>query len=294
MRREKASRFFIGAIAWVSISAASLSCHKQHDAAPVPVPSVPALKLASSATLGNYVADTKGRTLYVFAPDIDGSSHCSGGCALVWPSFYDSSISVTTIPSSLTASDFTTITGTNGKKQTAYRGWPLYYYAPKDASGNNVAEAPGETKGENVGKVWFVVKPAYDLMIASKTVVHAVTKDSSAKQFLVDSAGNTLYYFLKDEQKPDSLATNCIGNCILTWPVFHGNVADLPSLLLKTEFGEITRADGPSGTARKQTTYRGRPLYYYTPDAFAKAATKGHGVGNNWFVVAPDVLSIKK
>jgi predicted lipoprotein with Yx(FWY)xxD motif len=294
MRNVNALRFIVRVFSIVILAALAFSCHKQHEPAPVPPTVSPALKVATSNTLGTYIADSKGRTLYVFAPDIDGTSKCAGGCLLVWPPFYDSSISVTTIPNSLTASDFTTVTATNGQKQTAYRGWPLYYYAPKDTNGNNVAEAAGETKGENVGKVWFVAKPAYDVMIASKTVLHAVTKDSSAKQFLVDSAGNTLYYFLKDELKPDSLSTNCIGNCILTWPVFHGNVADLPSLLLKTDFGEIVRNDGPGGTQRKQTTYRGRPLYYYTPDAFQKGAAKGQGVGNNWFVTAPDVTSIKK
>ncbi|MEO5592002.1 MAG: hypothetical protein ABIR15_05990, partial [Chitinophagaceae bacterium] len=63
-----------------------------------------------------------------------------------------------------------------------------------------------------------------------------------------------------------------------------------PSLLVKTNFGEITRTDGT--VTRKQSTYKGRPLYYYTPDTFKRGVAKGEGVGTVWWVMKPDILKI--
>ncbi|HTE12896.1 MAG TPA: hypothetical protein VK645_18075, partial [Chitinophagaceae bacterium] len=176
-------------------------------------------------------------------------------------------------------------------KQTVFRGWPLYYYAPS-VNGTNVRELPGEKKGEKIGNIWFVVKTNYSIMLGNKKVGISGTTDSTTKEFLTDSAGNTLYYFVKDSLNPTTLPVNCIGGCITTWPVFYTSNLTLPSLLNKTDFGEITRTDGAGGTTRKQSTFKGRPLYYYTPDAFTRGAAKGEGVGNTWFVMKPDILKI--
>ncbi len=253
---------------------------------------ITSVQLATDPVLGTILTDNKGYTLYYFSPDIDGGiNKCAGGCLAVWPIFYDSLLSASTLGSGLNVSDFTTITTSLGTKQTAYKGWPLYHYAPKDAiSGANVRELPGAKGGEKVGNVWFVVKTNYSIMLADKKVVASGTTDSTTKEFLVDSAGNTLYYFVKDSLNPTTLPTNCSGGCITTWPVFYTSNLTLPSLLVKTDFGEITRTDGT--VTRKQSTYRGRPLYYYTPDAFARGSAKGEGVGKFWFVTKPDVAKI--
>jgi predicted lipoprotein with Yx(FWY)xxD motif len=42
------------------------------------------VKLASSK-LGRILVDGKGRTLYLFAADTNGTSTCSGACAATWP-----------------------------------------------------------------------------------------------------------------------------------------------------------------------------------------------------------------
>jgi predicted lipoprotein with Yx(FWY)xxD motif len=65
---------------------------------------------------------------------------------VAWPAFYAENISV---PESLNASEFTAAIRTDGMEQTAYRGWPLYYYY-KDIR-------PGDVLGQNVNSVWFVV-----------------------------------------------------------------------------------------------------------------------------------------
>jgi hypothetical protein len=51
-------------------------------------------------------------------------------------------------PSGATAA-FATIARTDGTSQVTYNHWPLYYYA-----GDSKA---GDTTGQNVGKVWFVM-----------------------------------------------------------------------------------------------------------------------------------------
>ncbi|MFT3932319.1 MAG: hypothetical protein QM726_01790 [Chitinophagaceae bacterium] len=264
------------------------SCSK--DKTPDKIQSV---KLANDAVLGSILVDGKGYTLYYFSNDIDGGiNKCTGGCLAVWPIFYDSLLSASTIGTGLNAADFGTITTSLGTKQTTYKGWPLYYYAPKDASGNNVREAVGQTGGEKVGNIWFVVKTNYSIFLANKKVVTTGTTDSTLKEFLTDSVGNTLYLFTKDSLNPTTLPTNCVSGCITTWPVFYTSNITVPSYLSKADFGEITRTDGTGGTTRKQSTYRGRPLYYYAPDGYIRGAAKGEGVGKVWYVMMPTITKI--
>jgi hypothetical protein len=47
--------------------------------------------------------------------------------------------------------DFGTIKRDDGQMQATYKGWPLYYYIKDQVS--------GETAGQGVGGVWFVVNP---------------------------------------------------------------------------------------------------------------------------------------
>ena len=106
------------------------------------------VNLSTNDTLGTYLVNETGFSLYYFANDApgNGSSTCYGNCMVAWPPFYAENISV---PESLNASEFTDAMRTDEKEQTAYRGWPLYYYF-KDTK-------PGDVLGQNVNKVWFVV-----------------------------------------------------------------------------------------------------------------------------------------
>ncbi|HEX6519450.1 MAG TPA: hypothetical protein VF070_05460 [Streptosporangiaceae bacterium] len=83
------------------------------------------------------LANDKGLTLYWFAPDTPTASRCSGECAAYWPP----------VPGSVTAGPgvtgkLSTITRSDGSKQAAYNGRPLYTYvgdsSPGQASGNNL------------------------------------------------------------------------------------------------------------------------------------------------------------
>jgi predicted lipoprotein with Yx(FWY)xxD motif len=112
---------------------------------------------ASNPSLGTYLTDGRGMTLYHLLSD-QGSytSKCTDAtCTGIWPPFYTAAIN---IPANLNLNlaDFGTIT-VNGYKQyqqTTYKGWPLYYYY-KDIR-------PGDTYGQSLTDsygVWSVVSP---------------------------------------------------------------------------------------------------------------------------------------
>lgn len=112
-----------------------------------------------------------------------------------------------------------------------------------------------------------------------KDVSHTVKLKAKARvgSYLTDAKGMTLYYFKKDA--PGKSA--CIGDCIARWPVFYTRKVSVSGKLDKTDFAAITRGDGI-----KQTTYKGRPLYYFTKDA-AAGDMNGEGVNNLWYVITP-------
>ena len=98
--------------------------------------------------IGSYLTDEKGMTLYLFKKDVAGKSACAGACVEKWPLF---AVETVTVPEGVKGTDFGTILREDGKKQTTYKGLPLYYYF-KDVK-------PGDTEGQGVYDVWHVVAP---------------------------------------------------------------------------------------------------------------------------------------
>jgi predicted lipoprotein with Yx(FWY)xxD motif len=96
---------------------------------------------------GNILVDDHGMTLYRFTPDQPNNSVCYGSCASDWPP-----VLVDSIPSTSDASlgaNLGIAPRTDGTQQLTYQGSPLYYF---------VADAqPGDTNGQGVSGVWFVV-----------------------------------------------------------------------------------------------------------------------------------------
>ena len=88
-------------------------------------------------------------TLYYFTKDSVGKSTATGAVLANWPIF---NVSNFVVPSTLNASDFGTITRDDGQKQATFKGWPLYYFI-KD-------QATGDTQGQGIGGIWFVIDPA--------------------------------------------------------------------------------------------------------------------------------------
>ncbi|QGQ94425.1 hypothetical protein EHS13_05650 [Paenibacillus psychroresistens] len=227
------------------------------------------LAIGTSATLGNYLTDAKGISLYYFDKDTKGVSNCTGECLAKWPLFYAEHISV---PMGLKAEDFGTITRTDGAKQTTFKGFPLYYWV------SDVKR--GDTLGQDVGKVWFVVDPAkFSGTTAIPPVPTSITVSTSAAlgNYLTDAKGMSLYYFDKDTKD----VSNCAGPCLVNWPAFYAETITVPAGLKAEDFATITRADGA-----KQTTFKGFPLYYWIKDV-KSGDTLGQDVGKVWFVVDP-------
>jgi predicted lipoprotein with Yx(FWY)xxD motif len=105
----------------------------------------PVVKLTSS-TFGQILTDAQGNTLYVFEKDAGSTSNCTGGCAQAWPPM---TVSGTPAGTGISAANLGTTTRPDGTTQLTFFGHPVYHYA---ADSN-----PGDTTGEGVGGIWFVV-----------------------------------------------------------------------------------------------------------------------------------------
>ena len=290
------SRLWSAGLAVVLGGALALgSCKKNDSAATVPAPT-PNVQLATSPTLGTFLADSAGNSVYFFALDVAGTNTCtSATCNPMWPVYYGGS--TIRVPAGLDAKDFTTKKTADGRSQTFYKGWPLYYFAPPVA-GVNTREAANQTTGNGVGGVWHVMNPTYSVVLGRTGVQDKTTQVVTTKTYLVDAQGHTLYYFAKDDTFPNTQPTNCAGGCASVWPALYlGASPTVPSTLKASDFGTISRdastATGPYGTTTsttQQLTYKGHPLYYYAADNATRGQVQGDHLssfGDFWFVAAP-------
>lgn len=87
-----------------------------------------------------------GMTLYVFDKDAAGSgkSVCNGPCAANWPPLFAKD-------GDAASGDYSIVTRDDGRKQWAYKGKPLYFWA-KD-------QKPGDKSGDGFNNVWRAAKP---------------------------------------------------------------------------------------------------------------------------------------
>ncbi|MFW3169826.1 hypothetical protein [Geodermatophilus sp. CPCC 206100] len=113
-------------------------------------PAADALLATADTDLGTVVVDGQGMTVYVFDRDTPGSgtSSCSGPCLQAWPAVVAESDSPAV--DGVTGA-IGTITRDDGTRQVTLEGWPLYHWQG-DA-------APGDTTGQGVQGVWWVVTP---------------------------------------------------------------------------------------------------------------------------------------
>ncbi|HEX6972114.1 MAG TPA: hypothetical protein VF234_07830 [Limnochordia bacterium] len=217
------------------------------------------VKVSYDPVLGKFLTDAKGLTLYLFTRDEPGVSNCYEQCMVNWPPLVVRS-GQPTAPPELQGQLGLTIRN-DGFAQVTYNGWPLYYWI-RDRE-------PGQTTGQGVGDVWFVVNPAPTVQIRM---------DEELGPHLVDAMGMTLYLFERDEPG----VSNCYDRCAQNWPpllIAYGEPSAPPAI--KGELGVITRRDGG-----RQVTYNGMPLYYWARDQ-APGDTTGQGVGEVWYVVKP-------
>jgi predicted lipoprotein with Yx(FWY)xxD motif len=108
------------------------------------------VNVGQNSALGSFLVDSKGMTLYLYTKDTPNTSACYGSCASYWPPLLTSGAPVA--GTGVTASMLGSTNRTDGTIQVTYNGWPLYYFASDKAA--------GDTTGENVQSVWFVITPA--------------------------------------------------------------------------------------------------------------------------------------
>lgn len=135
----------------------------------------PAVQVSTAHTsLGTVlVAGPKKLTVYMFEADHGSTSACSGACAQVWPP-------VTTGAAPLAAGGalagkLSTITRSDGTKQVAYAGHPLYYFVKDKAS--------GETTGQGIdgfGARWYVLGPDGSVMRSTGAAPAAKSKPAAS------------------------------------------------------------------------------------------------------------------
>ncbi|MBZ0286365.1 MAG: hypothetical protein K8I30_02030, partial [Anaerolineae bacterium] len=223
----------------------------------------PTLGLGESDDLSSFLIGPNGMTLYIYTPDPINETVCYGRCAENWPPLIVDSADAITVADGIPGVA-STVTREDGSLQVAYNGLPLYYWV-KD-------QQPGDTTGNRVGRVWWVVPPATVSMLPN----------ADLGPILTGPTGMTLYTFDNDEPG----TSNCYDQCATNWPPLTVKSADdlVAGVNLPGTWGTTERTDGAL-----QVTYNDWPLYYWKDDKVIGDAT-GDGVGDVWHVVAPETV----
>src|SRR5271170_6377238 len=161
VKRRIRMRKILGAAGLAAVALALSACASSSSSSPAASTaptSAPAAGASSSAPASSastvsmttingtaVVTNSKGRTLYWFAPDTSTTSKCTGTCATYWPPV----TGPVTAGSGVTGT-LSTITRPDGTKQATYDGHPLYTYVGDTA--------PGQAKGNGLslsGGLWY-------------------------------------------------------------------------------------------------------------------------------------------
>ncbi len=256
------------------------------SAAPAPAAVEPTISVATDAKLGKILVGDKGMTLYMFTKDGPNQSNCNADCLAKWPPLLTQGSP--TLGAGVDASLVGTASLPDGSKIVTYNKMPLYYWV-KDTKA-------GDTTGQGVGSVWYVVSPdgkVVDTDTSSAAPAPAATTapapaaaeptisvatDAKLGKILVGDKGMTLYMFTKDGPNQ----SNCNADCLAKWPPLLTQGS--PTLSAGVDASMVGTASLPDGS--KIVTYNKMPLYYWVKDTKA-GDTTGEGVGNVWFVVSP-------
>ncbi len=223
------------------------------------------LQVTSTQSHGDILTDAEGNALYFFAQDIEGESRCEGDCLANWPVFFSEDVEA---GDGLEPADVSSITRTDGTSQTTFHGWPLYYFANDNQT--------GDVNGDGAGGLWIVAKTDYSILIANGQLVgHDGNNYTSNYEegegnttYFTDSEGRTVYSFAFDAENTNNFTEEDFSNNSV-WPIFYTDLESLPAGLDEADFGEIT-VHGEE----QQLTYKGWPLYYFGQDT-ERGDTKG-------------------
>jgi len=224
--------------------------------------------------------DKDGFSLYFFDNDAMESSNCNGGCLVNWPAFVpnDEDIAI---------GDFTIFTRSDGTKQWAHQGMPIYFFK------NDMAR--GEINGDGVIGLWHLITPPVPSIMTSlieethvlgasitvQGMVHVMVRDVDSMEFIdtvADKSGFALYTFDNDV----SGVSNCFDACLDAWPPLLADENDSAT----APFSIITRENG-----MKQWAINGLALYFFTPDASADDVN-GENVNSVWHIARPAPVKV--
>jgi predicted lipoprotein with Yx(FWY)xxD motif len=209
---------------------------------------VPSAIVVQSTDAGQYLTDVTGKTLYTYTQDtVPGKSMCEGQCAEAWPPLEAPADAIPT-------GDWSIVTRSDGTKQWANKGKPLYRYA-KDTG-------PWSMLGEGFANSWYVA--FQPVATPAEITIHA----SLLGRVLADVSGMTLYVNASDTTGK----SRCKDKCLEDWEPLWFPALGTP----RGDWTAVLRDDG-----KKQWAYKGRPLYSYRSE-LKPGSTVADGLEGVW------------
>jgi predicted lipoprotein with Yx(FWY)xxD motif len=225
-----------------------------------------------SPSVGKYLANANGMTLYFRSSDLPGDcqdnnppvSRCTqanAACSTTWPPFNGGA---RTLDPQLDDAAFGTIQRDDGTFQTTYFGWPLYTYVSDTAA--------GQTVGQGKAKVWHV---------AEIKLPNVVIMQEGTVKYLADGTGHTLYASSTDVLGTETTdpVSNCDATCLTSYEPFRAPRLYVVQSLEQDDFSLFVQPGGPL-----QVAYKGAPLYRARTDVQGGDQT---GVTGTFALVLP-------
>ena len=229
------------------------------------LPAEPSINVVTDPKLGKILVGDNGMTLYMFTKDEANKSNCDIECLEKWPPLLTQGNP--NLGEGVDSALIGTTTLADGSLIVTYNQMPLYYWV-KDSK-------PGDTTGQDVGHVWYVVSPEGE--VVGKEPAISVVDDPKLGKILVGDNGMTLYMFTKDEANK----SNCDLECLANWPpLLTQGKPNLGEGIDPALIGTAALADGSL-----IVTYNQMPLYYWAEDT-QPGDTTGQDVGHVWYVVS--------
>lgn len=212
------------------------------------------VRIADHPTYGKLLTDSTGRSLYIQARDVPNTGAVAnlGEVGRFYPPFYAESVAS---GNGINASEFGYLTRADGKQQTTFRGWPLYYYLND--------KEPGDAKSQGANNITFLAKPDYTVMVRENATSGIYLSDTTGAALLVRDGAATA------DPAPE-------------YAPFRASPVVAPAPLVQA--GDFAETMTPSG--EPQTTYRGQPLFAYTGQGRPGAITGDTG-GYRPVILAP-------
>ena len=169
----RGSAWALGVGCVLAATVASPGAQERASGAANPMPAgVQSSKLPDGTLM---LTDAKGMTLYTYLKDTPQQSNCNDGCAVQWPPI---------VANGAPPSDaWTVVTRTDGSKQWAYRGKPIYGWI-KDSK-------PGDITGEGVANgAWKIAVVDAPPNLVKVHLAHVATtfQDAPSQQGLLATA----------------------------------------------------------------------------------------------------------